>query len=57
MRFWTIIANGPVDDCPDFEPYMAGYEVKRYLEKHPDAAEADVERIAANYKCHVRWEG
>lgn len=57
MRHWTIIANGPVDDCSDYEPYTAGLEVKRHLEKYPDAAEADIERIAAQYKCRVRWEG
>lgn len=57
MRHWTIIANGPVDDFSDCEPYAAGLEIEEYLEKHPDAAEADVERIAAQYKCHVRWEG
>lgn len=57
MRHWTIIANGPVDDCSDYEPYTAGLEVKRHLEKYLDAAEADVERIAAKYKCRVRWEG
>lgn len=56
MRAWTIIANGPVDDFSDCEPYTAGLEVERYLEKHPDATEADVERIAANCKCHVRLE-
>lgn len=55
MRAWTIIANGPVDDCSSCEPYTAGLEVERYLEKHSDATEADVERIAANCKCHVRW--
>lgn len=55
MRHWTIIANGPVDDFSDYDPYTAALEVEGYLEKCPDAAEADVERIAANFKCHVRW--
>lgn len=55
MRIWTMIANGPVDDGGFSEPYTAAYDVERYCEKHPDAEESDIERIAANYHCHVRW--
>lgn len=50
-----MIANGPVDDGGFSEPYTAAYDVERYCEKHPDAEESDIERIAANYHCHVRW--
>lgn len=56
MRHWTIIPNGPAGECGYSEPYTAWYDIKDYCRKHPEAGEADVERIAAFYKCHVRWE-
>ena len=57
MRKWTIIPNGSVFEGDDGgpEPYTAAYEVERYCEAHSEATEADVERIAAAYHCHVRW--
>ena len=55
MRNWQIRANGPCVDCGCSEPYTAGEDVRRYLETHPEATEADVERIARIYHCSVIW--
>lgn len=55
MRNWEIRANGPCDDNGWSEPYTAGEDIRRYCEAHPEATEADVERIARRYHCTVVW--
>ena len=57
MRKWTIVGlEGLCDDWGCCEPDAAADAIRRRVAAGEDLAEEDVERIARNFGCRVRWE-
>lgn len=51
-EIWGL--EGLCDDCGYCEPYAAG-EAIRNLSAKQELSEEEVERIARNYHCRVKW--
>lgn len=58
MRKWTIVGlEGLCDDWGFCEPDAAADAIRRRVAAGEDLTEADVDRIARNFNCRVKWEG
>lgn len=57
MKKWKIIGQeGLCDDWGYCEPYTAAEIIRRRMIKDPKMTEEEIEKIAQNYNCYVKWE-